>query len=210
MNREAMIVGAVVASALSGQALAIDVIGGQTSVLLDTGLLSSAAGLDLSGVSPGVGAGELGDGSVAFSINSRTFAPLPTTFTYTDGLATFGGTIEHLGSVFFNADAVEVGNFTIGFDQSRADSGLSGFFVASTTGVAATLFDIVPTVDQADAGGLVISGDLLVSAEFASFLGDDGLAGADVGDALVNAVVPTPATAGLALVGGAVCGRRRR
>ena len=71
----------------------VDVVGGQTSVLLDTGLLSSAAGLDLSGVSSGVGTGSLGDASVAFDINPRSVAARPTTFSYTAGeFSPFSGT----------------------------------------------------------------------------------------------------------------------
>ncbi len=207
------------ALACAGTAMAqIDVIGGQTSVLLDTDTLSSAASLDLSGVSPDVIApGALGDSSVAFGINPRDAATLPTTFSYATDLASFGGTIEHTGSVFFNMDSVEVGNFTIGFDDTRVGGDRSGFFVASTTGIEAILFDVgAPSDLSATGSGLLIEADLLVSSEFASFLQGAGLAsadltGADVGDALVEGVVPAPATA--MLLGAAGLGalaRRRR
>ena len=209
MDRNVLAIGALAALGAS-QAWGLDVIGGQTSVLLDTALLNSAAGLDLSGVSSDVIApGNLGAGSVAFAINTRDASSLPTTFAYTPGLASFSGAIEHTGSVFFNVGTVEVGNFTIGFDQVRADAGLSGFFVESTTGIAAILFDIAPVVEQADAGGLRISGDLLVSSEFATFLGNNALTGVDVGDALVEAV-PAPGAATLFALGAAAAGRRRR
>ncbi len=203
-----------VAGAAMGQ---IDVVGGQTSVLLDTGALAAAASLNLSGVSSDVIApGELGPDSVAFGINSRSASNLPTTFSYSAGLGSFSGSIEHTGSVFFNNDQVEVGNFTIGFDGNRVGGDRSGFFVESTTGIAAILFDVAtPSFLSATDSGLVIEADLLVSAEFGQFLFDNGLsssnlAGVDVGDARVNAV-PTPgAFAAFAAVGLTASSRRRR
>lgn len=210
---------AAAAITVCGTAVAqIDVIGGQTSVLLDTATLSSAASLDLSSVSPEVIApGSLGDMSVAFGINPRDAMMLPTTFSYEPGLAGFGGSIEHTGSVFFNMDSVEVGNFTIGFDDTRIGGSRSGFFVASTTGIEAILFDVASPRDlSATTSGLRIEADLLVSSEFASFLQTAGLAtadltGADVGDALVEGVVPAPATAMLfGAAGLGALARRRR
>ena len=191
--------------------------GGQTNVLLDTDLLSDAAGLTLSGVSDDVIVpGDLGASSVAFAINDST------TFTYDpdDFLGTFGGTIEHDGSVFFDSalGEVEVGDFRIGFDATRAGGlgGLaSGFFVESTTGIAAILFDIEnPSSLEATDTNLNIGANLLVSGEFGQFLLDNGLsqtnlAGADVGDALVAGIVPAPA-AGLVLLAPFAVGRRRR
>ncbi|MEQ8318439.1 MAG: PEP-CTERM sorting domain-containing protein [Phycisphaerales bacterium] len=201
----------------AGASAQIDVIGGQTSVLLDTDTLSAAASLDLSSVSPDVIApGSLGDSSVAFGINARDAASLPTTFSYGPDLATFSGAIEHTGSVFFNMDSVEVGNFTIGFDAGRVGGDRSGFFVESTTGIAAILFDVAAPSDlSATTDGLLIEADLLVSNEFATFLSDAGLAasdltGADVGDALVEGVVPAPATAALLGFAGLAAANRRR
>ncbi|MEM9881774.1 MAG: hypothetical protein AAF800_02510 [Planctomycetota bacterium] len=195
------------------------VVGGQTSVLLDTATLSSAASLDLSGVSDDVIVpGELGDGSVAFGINSRVDSPA-TTFAYdpSDFLGTFSGAIEHMGSVFFNGDTVEVGDFKIGFDAARAGGDASGFFVESTVGIAAVLFDIgAPSLLEAEEESLVIEADLLVSAEFGAFLFDNGLSttnltGADVGDARVSAAaVPSPTAVAGGLLGlGLLTGRRR-
>lgn len=198
------------------QAQEFDVTGGQTSVLLDTDTLSSAASLALSSVSADVIApGELGDSSVAFGMNARDAAMLPTTLAYDAGLSSFAGSIEHTGSVFFNSDSVEVGNFTIGYDAGRVGDGRSGFFVESTTGIAAILFDVAdPSSLSADASGLIIEADLLVSSEFAGFLSDNGLAsadltGADVGDARVNAV-PTPGPLAVFGLGGLAASRRRR
>ena len=192
----------------STHAQAADVISGQTSVLLDTATLSSAASLDLSSAT--VGAGNLGTGSVAFPINTRSAASNPTTFSYSPATfpaaGSFSGSIEHTGSVLFNNDTVEVGNFSIGFDAARSGGANSGFFVASTTGIAAILFDVgVPSAATATPQELSITADLLVSPEFAGFLLDNSLAtadltGADVGDALVEGVsVPEPAS--LALLG---------
>lgn len=187
--------------------------GGKTSVLLDTATLSSV-GLNVTGTS-GTLVGDLGAGSVGFGINPRN-GNLPTTFVYTPGsLAPFSGTIEHFGSVFFNQPAtpLEVGNFTIGFDPNRVGGIRSGFFVASTVGLAATLFDVQnPSSLNAAANSLTIAGNLLVSAELATVLGNANLAGADVGDALISATaIPEPAVGFLltAIVGGLVSRRRR-
>ena len=112
---------------------------------------------------------------MAFPINSRTAASLPTTFSYdpTDFLGSFSGTIEHTGSVFFNMDTVEVGNFTIGYDPIRVGNlggAGTGFFVASTTGISATLFDIVDIDNLVPtAASLEIGADLAVSPEFGGF-----------------------------------------
>lgn len=209
-------------TATAANAGSVQVAGGQTSVLLDTSALSAAASLNLSGVSEQVIApGSLGDGSVAFGINGRGDAN-PTTFAYdpSNFLGSFGGTIEHTGSVFFNDNAVEVGDFRIGFDADRAGGlggNASGFFVESLAGINAILFDIAaPSALVATAEELQIDADLLVSSEFAGFLQANSLAssdlsGVDVGDARVEATaVPTPtaAAAGLLLVT-ALAARRR-
>lgn len=210
----ALLAPAVLVTASAAQSLAVS--DGQTSVLLDTDTLSAAASLTLSGVSSDVIApGALGASSVAFGINPRDAASLPTTFRYDPGLSSFNGTIEHTGSVFFNSDTVEVGNFTIGFDAARVGGDRSGFFVESTTGLAAILFDVAtPSSLTAVAGDLTIEADLLVSAEFGQFLLDNqlsqsNLTGADVGDALVQAV-PTPGAVAAFGVAGFVALRRRR
>ena len=209
----------LVLSGAAGLAAAqVDVTGGQTSVLLDTATLSAAASLDLSGVSGDVIApGALGADSVAFGINPRNASSLPTTFSYdpNDFLGTFSGTIEHTGSVFFNSNTVEVGDFTIAFDAARVGGVRSGFFVASTTGISAILFDVgAPSTLDATASSLTIGADLLVSAEFAGFLLDNQLASADltgavVGSALVQAV-PAPGGAAALGLAGLLAARRRR
>ena len=198
--------------------------GGATSVALDTQTLADAASLVLSGVSDDVTAPGALEGSVAFDIVDRT------SFAYDsdDFLNSFSGSIEHDGSVFFNDGSVEVGDFSIGYDADRAgtlNGAASGFFVESTTGIAAILFDVAaPSALSASDESLSLTADLLVSPEFGGFLADNGLsqgnlAGADVGDAQVNATagpdptaIPTPAATvlGLAGLGGMALRRRSR
>lgn len=209
---------ALIALALGSQASAQSfVTGGQTNVALNFDALSSAAGLTFSSVSGDVIApGSIAD-SVAFSVNPRDAASLPTTFSYDaatfPAAGSFAGTIEHTGSVFFNADTVEVGNFTIAFDAARAGTlggNASGFYVASTVGVVAPLFDIQVTGASPELTSLTVDGDLLVSPELGGFLltnqlATSNLAGVAVGAARVEAVaIPEPST--LAIVGLAACG----
>ena len=187
--------------------------GGQTNVLLDTDLLSSV-GLTLSGVSSDVIVpGDLGMDSVAFEINPR-FGTDPTTFAYElFSLAPFSGSIEHTGSVFFNMDDLEVGNFSIGYDAARVGALSSGFFVESTVGLEEILFDIEnPSFLDAQPTTLTITANLLVSPELAGVLGNGALTGTDVGDARVNATaIPEPAGfSALAILGLAACFRRRK
>ena len=221
LSRRAFALSVIALASAGASAQSVNVVGGQTNVLLDTATLASAASLNLSGVSAGVIVPGTLPGSVAFPINSRSASSLPTTFSYdpSNFLGTFSGTIEHTGSVFFNTGTVEVGNFTIGFDAARAGtlSGrASGFFVRSTTGIAATLFDVAaPSSLSPTSSSLTIGADLLVSPEFGSFLFSNGLsasnlAGADVGDALVQAVVPAPGAAGALAAAGLLLARRRR
>ena len=196
----------------------VDVTGGQTSVLLDTELLSSAANLDLFGASAEVIApGNLGPDSVAFGINARDAASLPTTFSYDPATfpagGSFSGSIEHTGSVLFNDGTIAVGNFSIGFDGARVGGDRSGFFVESTAGLTGILFDIKVNGATATASSLDVEGDLLVSAEFAQILigaqiVTADLTGADVGDALVQAI-PSPASAALLGLAGLAARRRR-
>lgn len=187
----------------------VDINGGQTNVLLDTATLEAAANLTISSTSgPVIAPGELGAASVAFPVNARD-AAAATTFSYdpADFLGTFSGAIEHQGSVLFNSDAIEVGDFTIGFDAGRAAGQASGFFVESNVGIEAIIFDVAaPSTLEATESSLTIGADLLVSPEFAQVLLDASLAtsnlsGADVGDALVSAIVPEPGSFALIAIG---------
>ncbi len=204
------------------------VAGGQTNVALNFDALSSAAGLTFSSVSSDVIApGSIAD-SVAFPINSRSAATLPTTFAYDPGAfpagGSFSGTIEHSGSVLFNSDTIELGNFTIGFDGARAGTlgGLaSGFFVANNVSGAVpapvALFDIQVTGASPLPSSLTVDGALLVSPELGAFLLGGGLStinlqGTPVGLARVDATnVPEPASiAVLAITAVAAGGLLRR
>lgn len=194
----------------------VDVVGGQTNVLLDFDLIAAATGLELAGVSEGVIVpGNLGAGSVAFGITSPDSASLPTTFSYdtSDFFGTFSGTIEHRGAVFFGGAAdVAVGNFTIAYDAT------AGFQVIDNLDLGVSLFD----VDIATADPLFdtfdVTGDLLISMDFADLLIDlgltgDDLTGVDVGDAWVqglNQAVPAPGAMAAFLVAGIASRRRRR
>lgn len=204
---------AAVSAALTGVSNGdmVRVVGGETSVALDFDLLSTAAGLNLSSVSPGViTPGNIAD-SVAFNITSPTSGNLPTTFNYDsdDFFNTFNGTIEHRGAIFFNDDSIAVGNFTIGFRET-------GFYVGSNFGAELVLFDVANIDPFASAETVTVAGDLLVSNEFALFLLDAGLAtsdltGADVGDAFVQGYTQSvPAPGVLAALGMAGCAIRRR
>ncbi len=186
-------IGAIGALAVGGAALAnnVSVQGGQTNVVLDFDTLAAAASLELSSVSGDVIAPGSVDGSVAFPIvDAGSFG-----YEVGDFLGTFGGSIEHIGLVNFNADTVTVGDFSIGFDADRVGgpSGTaSGFFVESTAGIAAILFDVAAPSELAPLpNDLIIGADLLVSPEFGAFLFDNGLSdvnleGAVVGSALVE------------------------
>jgi hypothetical protein len=179
---------------------------GKTSVFLDTALLESAAGLALTGTSSDVLPPISDSFLVGFQITSET------DFTFSDdnGFTYLGGSIEHTGSVTFN-NAISVGNFSIGFDANRVGGSLSGFFVQDKLTTNAILFDIANVVPTLANGNATIAGDLLVSQEFASFLSNDGLAGALIGSAQTDAAaVPEPTTmAGIALAGSALLARRR-
>ena len=190
----------------------VGVVGGETSVYLDFELLSSAASLDFSGVSPGVIVPGAEEGTVGFAITSPNAADLPTTFSYDteDFFGTFSGTVEHRGAVYFNDNSIAVGNFTVGYRES-------GFYVGDNIDLDIALFDLEVTSAAPNELDLQVNGNLLVSSEFANLLLDLGLAtsdltGADVGDAYLsglNQAVPGPAAIALLGLGGLFARRRR-
>ena len=160
---------------------------GTTSVFLDLPTLESAAGITLiEADSTGEPFSE--DFQVGFPIVEGTY------FTYeTDPFAPVSGSIKHSGTVTLGLEDEEitVGDFSIGYDESRVSETASGFFVADTTEddfELEILFDIGTTGSvNADAESLAIAeADLLVAPEFAEALEAAELAGADVGDTRID------------------------
>ncbi len=162
------------------------------------------------------------DPELAFPINAPADAR-PTTFTYdTDDFEnTFSGVIESAGSVIFGiqgtTDAIAIGDFTVDFDPARIGNCADcGFFLAANTGFAIPLYDISAFAVTPGATGFQLGGDLLMSAEFAAALLDQGLAqsdltGLDLGDIFIDATVSSVPEAGLALAAlPAVLGMLRR
>ena len=199
---------------INTQAAAVQVEGGQTSVLFGNGALDRL-GLTITSVTPNIG-GNLGPNSISFGINPRDAIgdDLDTTFIYdSPNFLPFSGAIEHTGRVEFNG-SIEVGDFTIRAASGRP-TGSSGFVVESTFGLNAILFDIANPIIEAFDNSLIIAADILVSPELADALGSPGLTGTDAGMALVDArstVVPIPASLwlfGSGLIGLAGIARRK-
>ena len=173
-----------------GEDAAFDVTSGVTSVFLDFPLLEEAAGLTLVGADSDVDPFSE-DFQVGFAITDDTdfsFAPVPFT--------PLGGSIEHSGTITLGLGDAEatIGEFSIGFDADRISDTASGFFVADTLDDALgleVLFDLsAPGTAVVSRDTLEISdADLLLSPELAGALGLDDLAGTDVGDARIDAMV---------------------
>lgn len=205
---------ATVATALAGGTAAaqqVEMVGGLTSILLDAEVLAMEAGLKVTEVGPRVIVpGNLGEESVGFVITPPVAGNLPTTFSYDVGdfFGTFSGNINHRGIVTFN-DLYEIGNLEIFYD--------GGFMVADTYGGFGTLFDLEITSLSPEYSTFDATGNLLISASFASELLELGLATRDltgllVGSAFVQAFnVPSAASAGLIMLAGLMgLGQRRR
>ena len=178
-----------------GEDAAFAVESGVTSVFLDLPLIEEATGLTLvsadSDATPSERPSFLEPFQVGFAIledSDFEFAPAPFT--------PLGETIEHDGTITLGLGGAEVtvGEFSIGFDESRVSDTASGFFVADTLedplGLE-ILFDIgTPgTVGVSGADFGVSGADLLLAPEVATALGLPDLAGADVGDAQIDALV---------------------
>lgn len=213
-----LLVSAIVAGGVASSASAelVNVVGGQTNVALDFGLIEAATGLAFDGISEGViNPGNLED-SVAFAITSPLSASMPTTFTYDsdDFGGTFSGSIEHRGAVFFTGSAdVALGNFSIAYA-----AGPEAFQVVDNLDLGIALFDVAIT-DAAPAVDMFeVWGDLLISEDFAMLLLELGLAtadltGVDVGDTWVqglNQPVPAPGVVAMLATAGLLGTRRRR
>ena len=205
----AIAAGAVIAS--SATADMVGIVGGQTNVTLDFALLSSAAGLDLSGITPGTLITE-DPSTVGFVITPPNAFDGPSTFGYDTGDfgGSFGGGIQHRGGVYFNDNAILVGNFGIGFDD--------GWFVNSNVGLQGQLFDVDITSATPTADSFLAEGDLKVSEFFAGVLLELGLAGSDLTGAKVGSAsiqgymsnaVPAPGVLAMLGIGGLAARRRR-
>lgn len=160
---------------------------GITSVSLDLPLLELAAGITL------VSANTDGE---AFSNEFQLGFPIieDTDFSFEpEPFAPLDGTIEHSGTVTLNLNDTEVtvGDFSIGFNDSRVSNTASGFFVSDTTEDALDLeilFDISAPGNVTTDEGLTISeANLLVAPELADALGSSSLTGADIGDTRIDA-----------------------
>ena len=164
---------------------------GTTSVFLDVELIESVTELTLSSLN-GTADPAAGDFQVGFDITeSSDFV-----FNEDNGFTPIFGTIQHTGTVGFNADSIIVGDFDIIFDADRATGGNSGFAVVNTVD---NILDNLVLFDIAAPGGLnigvdnldILDADLRISPEFGTGLVDLGLAdanlaGATVGNAQVN------------------------
>ena len=181
-----------------GEDAEYEVESGDTSVFLDFELLAAAAGITLDGAdsdaTPEARPGFFPPFQVGFEITEDTdfsFAPV--------GFVPVGGSIEHDGTITLGIGGAEVtvGEFSIGFDPARASDVASGFFVADTLDDALgleVLFDLgIPAtaaVSGIDGDDLNLgNADLLLAPEVANALGNADLAGTDVGDARVDALV---------------------
>ncbi|WP_139253754.1 hypothetical protein [Hydrococcus rivularis] len=160
---------------------------GLTSVFLDESVLADA-NLKLTqtdAAEPNTEGFPEGAPAVGFEITPKT----DFTFTQENGFTPVDGTIEHSGSLTFEGLGT-VGDFSIGFDPSRDTDTASGFFIADTLDTDEILFDLGdPETANFDGENLTIAGsDLLVSPELASLLGNESLAGTDIGGARIDAV----------------------
>jgi hypothetical protein len=160
---------------------------GKTSVFLDSNVLETA-GLKIAktdAVEANTEGFPQGQPAVGFEIKPET----DFTFTQENGFTPVDGTIKHSGSLTFEGVGT-VGDFSIGFDPSRDTDTTSGFFVADTLDTDAILFDLSdPKTANFQGEKLTIAdSDLLVSSELATLLGNQSLAGADIGGARIDAV----------------------
>jgi hypothetical protein len=207
-------------------AATVNVTGGQTSIAFDAAALTTA-GLTISGNTGGVVTpGELPN-SLGFPINARDAAARPTTFAYDPANfpTSATGTIEHTGTVQFNTNpALDVGDFSIGFDATRTgtlNGAASGFFIQSNAALPGIVFDLgQPTNQTATDTNLTIDANVLASPEFAAALMTNQVTTTDVsgsvlGTGRINATVmgeqppPQPPPSGIplppALIPGLAC-----
>jgi hypothetical protein len=169
---------------LQAEAAKYQIQSGATSVYHDLSFLSNI-GLNLTG-----------SNNTVTPINSDFivgFGISPTTnFTFSDvgGFSQLSGTIQHTGTVTFNKE-ITIGNFSVGYDPTRAINNASGLFLKDTVSLNKILFDLsAPGNMEFDGKNLTIADvKLLFTSDFASILGDSSLLGQVGGTARIDAKV---------------------
>lgn len=158
--------------------------------------------------------------AAGFSIDTTTTAEQMFRFTAAPDFTPGTGIIEHVGTFELN-DAIHLGNFVLEFDAGRMSEATTGFFVTDAADLEGqVLFDVgIPFSNSFDGTEWhLIDSDLFIAPEFATFLGDAGLSGQDIGDLRLDALasakkkdaVPEPSSALLFVMGGATLILRRR
>ena len=211
---------AIVISSSNCQAQLVPLGGGEVTLDFNEAVLGSV-GISITSVSSDVVTSGPTFDVLTLDINSRDDAN-PTTFGYTvDTVAPVSGTVETAGSISFTAPASgssSIGNIQLGFDATRVDADISGFFAESTTGgFTGILFDIgdeFPVV--ANETNFSFSDTIFLSDEFSTFLlGIPDAGGTDIGTFAIEATaVAVPEPAGLACcaffgIGMTLCRRRK-
>ena len=207
--------GLLLLASAAGQALAVpaEVTGGSASTTL-TNSNPAGGGWTLIATSPGVTTTAGGTTFTAtFPVNTRTDPARPTSATYdtANPAGTYAGTVELSGFLTFlfgNGQTLELGDFSLAFDASRAgtlNGQASGFILRNNRGSAgpSVAFDVQnpPTV-LANTTSFSFTGGLLASPELAQFLSpfaQPNYAGTNLGSINVTAtaqpagtVIPLP------------------
>lgn len=144
----------------------------------------------------------------------------PTTFAFTAGNLTshtgsigLGGIAQFEVSPLIGGGHLVYGDFTLLFDNSRANSGRSGWYLKGNIAPAGAAFDILNANVVETPTSISISGDLGVSPEVAiNLYATPADSGRDVGNfSFTASVVPEPSSAALVVSAvTALCGFRRR
>ena len=165
-----------------------EVVDGATSLFLNFSLFESA-GLVIQNATPTADAfsNQFQLGFEIAPTTDFTFNALPT--------LTAGGTINHTGDITFlvGGDALlTIGDFAIGYDETRATEINSGFFVADTLddGLGIDILFDISNPDRflvSENDLTVADADLLLAPELAGILGLNDFVGADIGDTRIDA-----------------------
>jgi hypothetical protein len=136
-------------------------------------------------------------------------------FSDANGFTPIAGTIEHFGTVLFNSNTT-IGNFSIGYDPTRAVNGVSGFFLKDTVSTNTVLFDLSIPANSVAFNGKnlrITDVNLLISPELAGILNNPSLVGRLGGNARLDAdvaAVPEPGSLlAIVLAGAALMANKR-